>query len=235
MTAAGPNPYNPAVSAPLCTTDTADMSAPTVPTASSRGPSRGRAVLALVAVAAVLAAAGGLWARHHQRYKHVAVHEPGMVYRSAWVEPDVMAELIEKHQIRTVVNLCAPGEMGEHRWAAERDAVRNAGATLLELSLPHKVEVTDGTYAPHLAALADPNNYPMLVHCQHGVTRTCRFLAIYDIAFRGKTAEQTLAAQPLFGRDEQNVNVRAFCREFEKRHAELYPQASAERLAVLRN
>ena len=157
-----------------------------------------------------------------------------MVYRSAWLEPDVFSELIEKHQIRAVVNLCAPGEMGEHRWAVERDAVRNAGARLLELPMPNTVDATDPGVAPHLAALADPDNYPMLVHCQHGVTRTSKFLAIYDMCFRGKTAEDSLAAQPLFGREQQNVNVQAFCREFEKHRADLYPEATAASLDVLR-
>ena len=185
---------------------------------------------------AILAAVGlGYWVRHHHRYKHVAVHEPGMVYRSAWVEPDVMSELIEKWQIRSVVNLCAPGEMGEHRWAVQRETVRNAGARLLELSMPNTVDVQDPGIHPHLAALSDPDNYPMLVHCQHGVTRTSKFLAIYDICFRGKTAEESLRAQPLFGRDRHNVNVQAFCREFEKSHPGLFPDATASRLDVLRN
>ena len=66
--------------------------------------------IVLILIAATLTAG---WAyRHHQRYKHFAVHEAGMVYRSAWLEPDVMSEVIEKHQIRTVINLCQPGEMG---------------------------------------------------------------------------------------------------------------------------
>ena len=188
----------------------------------------------LVSLAVAAAVFGGYAYRTHQRYKHVAVHEPGMVFRSAWLEPDVLAELISKHQIRSVVNLCAPGEMGEHRWAVERETVRNAGARLLELSMTSSIDPTDPGIQPHLEALADPDNYPMLVHCQHGVTRTSKFLAIYDICFRGKTAEETLAFQPLFGREQHNVNVQAFCREFEKRYAELYPQASAGRIDVLR-
>jgi predicted protein tyrosine phosphatase len=190
---------------------------------------------ALFAVAVIAAVGSGYAYQHHHRYKHVATHEEGMMYRSAWLEPDVMAELIEKHQIRSVVNLCAPGEMGEHRWALERETVRNCGAQLLELSMPNTVDVHDPELAPHLAALSDPDNYPMLVHCQHGVTRTSKFLAIYDMCFRGKSADESLAAQPLFGRDRHNVNVSAFCHEFEKERNSLYPQATASRLDVLRH
>jgi protein tyrosine/serine phosphatase len=177
----------------------------------------------------------GLFAyRQHHRYKHVATHEPGMVYRSAWVEPDVMSELIEKHQIRAVVNLCNPGEMGEKRWIDEREAVTNAGARLIELPMPLTVEADDPSIDKHLQVLSDPNNYPMLIHCQHGVTRTAKLLTIYDVAFRKMSAAESLAAQPLFGRDDHNVNVRAFCKNFEKEYTKLYPTAKAESLDVLR-
>jgi hypothetical protein len=194
---------------------------------------RTKAILFTLAVASAIG--GGYAYQHHKRYKHIAVHEPGMMYRSAWVEPDVMAELIEKYQIRTVVNLCAPGEMGEHRWALERETVRNCGARLLELPMPNTVDVHDSGISPHLAALSDPDNYPMLVHCQHGVTRTSKFLAIYDMCFRGKTAAESLAAQPLWGRDTHNVNVAAFCKEFERERGKLYPNATASQLDVLRH
>jgi hypothetical protein len=55
---------------------------------------------------------------------------------------------------------------------------------------------------------------------------------MYDILFRGKTAQESLAAMPLFGRDEYSVSVQAFVRDFEKRHTELYPQ-TAHKLDVL--
>ena len=188
--------------------------------------------LAVLATCGVVA--GGWVYRQHHRYKHVAVHDPGMVYRSGWCEPGVMADLIEDHQIRAVVNLCEPGEMGEARWVGERAAVRGAGAKLLELPMPLTVDPADPAIAPHLDALTDADNYPLLVHCQHGVTRTAKFLAIYDIALRGMTAEETLAHQPLWGRDDHNVHVRAFVREFERAHHSLYPQISAAPLNVLR-
>ncbi len=64
----------------------------------------------LIGVLSLLTIVGGIAGafayRHHQRYKHLAVHEKGMVYRSAWLEPDVLSELIEKYQFRSVVNLC---------------------------------------------------------------------------------------------------------------------------------
>jgi len=181
-----------------------------------------------------VAVAAGLGYRHHQKYKHLAVHEAGMMYRSAWVEPETFSELIERFQIRTVVNLCNPGEMGEERWEGERAAVTNAGAKLMELPMPTSVNSDDPLVAKHIEVLNNPDNYPMLVHCQHGVTRTAKFIAIYDMIYRGKTAKESLDAQPLFGRDQQNVNVTAFAVDFEKKHKKLYPTASADKLDVLK-
>ena len=194
--------------------------------------SRRALLFALAAVALGGTAAGGYAYRRHHAYKHVAVHDAGRMYRSGWCEPAVMAELIERRQIRAVVNLCAPGEMGEARWAGEREAVRNAGAELLELNMPLTVDPADRELRTHMAALADPDNYPMLVHCQHGVTRTAKILVMYDVAVRGLTAAESLAAQPTWGREDHNVHVRAFAGEFERARRALYPDAAA-RLAVL--
>ena len=183
--------------------------------------------LCLSVAAAVACACGAYAYHHHHRYKHLAVHDPGVVYRSAWLEPDALAEVIEQHDIRAVVNLCAPGETGEPRWAAERATVAGCGATLIEVEMPLSVDPADPAIERHLAVLADPGNYPMLVHCRHGVTRTAKLLAMYDIALGGRTAEQTLAAQPTFGRDEHNAHVTAFVREFERSHKTLYPRVTA--------
>jgi protein tyrosine/serine phosphatase len=191
-------------------------------------------IIFLGVLTAVSLAAGLFAYQQHQRYKHLAVHQPGMVYRSAWVEPDVMSELIEEYQIRAVINLCNPGEMGEQRWIDQRSAVTNAGARLIELPMPLTINADDPIIDEHLQVLSDPNNYPMLIHCQHGVTRTAKLLTIYDIVFRKMSAEESLAAQALFGRDEHNVYVRAFCRNFEEQHEKLYPKITFDRLDVLR-
>ena len=188
-----------------------------------------------IGLAAVIGTvAGGYFYNQHHRYKHLATHDEGLVYRAAWLEPDVLDEVIEKYQIRAVVNLCNPGEMGEPRWEGERKAVTNAGARLIELPMTLNVEAEDPTISDHLEVLSDPNNYPMLVHCQHGVTRTAKFLSLYDIKYRGLSAEDSLARQPLFGRDDHNVNVRAFVKNFDKEYNKLYPTASAEDIRVLR-
>jgi hypothetical protein len=193
-----------------------------------------RRILILGLVLLVAAVAGGLTYRHHKRYKHLAIHDAGMVYRSAWLEADVFREIIEKYQIRTVLNLCEPGELGEERCIDQRQAVRGSGARLIELPMPAAtIDPSDAAIHPFVEVLCDPQNYPLLVHCQHGVTRTAKVLAMYDILFRGMTADQSIAAMPLFGRTEYSVSVRAFARQFEEQHGKLYPQ-TADKLDILK-
>ena len=182
----------------------------------------------------ILAMAGGFGYRHHKRYKHLAAHDPNMVYRSAWLDADVFRELIEEQQIRTVLNLCEPEELGEQRCVDQRRAVRGSGARLIEMPMPAAtLDPADPEIEKFVDVLSNPENYPLLVHCQHGVTRTAKVLAMYDILFRGMTAEQSIAAMPRFGRDAYPVSVRTFARNFEERHAQLYPQAT-RKLEMLR-
>ena len=189
--------------------------------------------IASLVVLLLLATATGFGYWHHKRYKHWAIHDPGMVYRSAWLQGDVFAEQIEKYQIRAVLNLCNPNELGEQRCLDQRAAVSGAGAKLIELPMPATIDAGDPAVQEFVDVLSDPGNYPLLVHCQHGVTRTAKVLSMYDILFRGKTAQESLAAMPLFGRDEYSVSVQAFVKDFEKRHQQLYPQANGK-LDVLR-
>jgi hypothetical protein len=182
-----------------------------------------------------LAVVAGLTYRQHKRYKHLATHDAGMVYRSAWLDGDALREVVERHQIRTVLNLCEPDELGEERCIDERKAVHGSGARLVEMPMPAAtLDPSDPAIGPFIELLRNPENYPLLVHCQHGVTRTAKVLAMYDILFRGMTAEQSIAAMPRFGRDAYPVSVRAFAKNFEGRYRQLYPQA-AGKLDVLRH
>ena len=87
---------------------------------------------------------------------------------------------------------------------------------LYAVPLPNSVNVDAKSWEPHLAIMDNPDNYPMLVHCQHGVTRTSMFLTAYDILNRHKTAADSLAVQPTFGHDRADVHVHTFAENFEK-------------------
>jgi hypothetical protein len=191
--------------------------------------------IALVLLVLVASGATGGWIYYQQhRFKHFAVHDPGMVYRSAWLGPDALSQLIETYQIRSVVNLCNPDEMTPEMWASERKAVASSGATLHAVPLPNSIEFDPQVWEQHLEILSNPNNYPMLVHCQHGVTRTAMFLATYDVVHRHQTAAESLAAQPLFGHTKDNVHLQAFGKNLQKFADEHHDKLAAHPLESLR-
>jgi len=195
---------------------------------------RSRQIVFAVAVIAAAAASGG-WIYHQQhRFKHFAIHDPGMVYRSAWLAPEALGQIIETYQIRSVVNLCNPDEMTPELWEGERKAVASAGAKLHAVPLPNTVDFDPQVWRQHLDILADPNNYPMLVHCQHGVTRTAMLLTAYDVIYRHKTAEDSLTTQPWFGHTKDNVHVHAFGKNLQKFADEHHDKLAARPLEILR-
>src|SRR5262249_7596703 len=96
-------------------------------------------------------------------------------------------------------------------------------AQLLEKTMPRTVQAEDPVIDDFVAVLQDPNNYPILVHCQHGVTRTAKLLAIYDILFRHMSAKESIERMPRFGRSDTSdysVAVKAFAASVEKQHAQ---------------
>lgn len=173
-----------------------------------------------VSVAVLVLAVGGYIYWSHQRYKHFAVHEPGKVYRSAWVDSDVFAELIPQYHVKTVVNLCYPGEMGD-RNVAQHEAVEAAGAKLIDLPFPPN-DTWDLDYqsvAEMERILDDPASYPIWIHCQHGRERTVKALAMYDIRERHLSAKDSLQQMPLFGM-EHPWHVVVFAHNYETRQLE---------------
>ena len=184
-------------------------------------------------LAVLLGTGGGIYYQQH-RFRHFVVHEPGMVYRSAWLSPGALSQLIDTYQIRSVVNLCNPDEMTPQMWEDERRAVAGAGATLHAVPLSESIEINPDAWAAHFRIMSDPNNYPMLVHCQHGVTRTGMFLTAYDVFMRHMTAEESLALQPTFGHAHANVHLHSFAKNLDKYAHEHPEKLAADPLKVLR-
>lgn len=183
-----------------------------------------------ILIVLVAAAAGGWAYRQHHRFKNFSVHQPGVVYRSGWMEADALAETIQEHEIRTVVNLCQPTEMTPQLWAEERRAVKRTGARLLEMPMPHTVAPTNPVIQQYVDLLRDPDNYPLLVHCQHGVRRTAKFIAMYDLLSRDLSASKSLSAQPLFGREAHTKHVKTFAKNFENHHRNRHQAAKPHAL-----
>lgn len=101
---------------------------------------------------------------------------PGRVYRSAQLKPDELREMIQKHGIRTVINLrgcCNTFDWYVDEGQATHDLnVSMEDITLSATRLPARNELL------RLIDVLDHCEYPIVVHCRQGADRTSLAAAV---------------------------------------------------------
>jgi len=131
--------------------------------------------------AAILAGAFFFW---DEQAKHDVVpkrfHEvvPDRIYRSGKLTPASTRTVVERHDIRTIVDLGA--------WEPGTPEERLADATARELGVERIVFDLEGdatgdpaAYLETLRIMNDPVNQPVLVHCGAGTERTGCAVILY--------------------------------------------------------
>lgn len=141
-------------------------------------------MLQRIVLIALAIAAFGWYARYgvrdHVWARNFAEVTPGEVYRSGRLTPTAMNRVVERHGIRTVIDLGAfhPGSLEERRAQRTADAL---GVTRYRLDLEGDATGNPNEYAHALRLIADPANHPVLVHCSAGSERTGCLVALYRV------------------------------------------------------
>ena len=121
---------------------------------------------------------------HHNQAKHFRTVREGVLYRSSQTTLAGLERLVHDYGIRTVVSLRdsytggPPPDAREEEYCNKRD--------ILYVRIPPRAwEAAEGP-APveagvrrFLEVMADPANYPVLIHCCAGIHRTGAYCAIY--------------------------------------------------------
>jgi len=142
----------------------------------------GLCCLALVlAIALPGGAAYGYWAWLDYRFLTVT---DGQVYRSGAMPPEKLVERVREHGIRTVIDLRSGGKAVE----AERDALAAIGVR--HHNVPSGQVPADERVDAFLEIMRQPENRPVLIHCQHGIGRATLYSAIYRMELEGWSNEQ---------------------------------------------
>jgi protein tyrosine phosphatase (PTP) superfamily phosphohydrolase (DUF442 family) len=155
----------------------------------------------VAALAVGLLVAGALVVRHRLAPKHFREVEPGVLYRSATLEPTQLLGVVEAHGIRVVVNLRSPAENREPWYAAQRRALAGAGVEMVDLPLDYGTPPGPEIEARWLALLADERMHPILVHCQYGVLRTGIMVSAWALVHRQADPDGLFERGPQFGHD----------------------------------
>jgi protein tyrosine phosphatase (PTP) superfamily phosphohydrolase (DUF442 family) len=142
---------------------------------------------AVCGVAAILCGSAAWWLWDHRHYwieNNFRVVEPEKVYAGGYQYPKPLARIVEKHHIKTIVNLRGDDDMHD---AQEREVLAAAGVQVHQVVIARGVPVGQKLAAVEeaVAIVADPSNQPVFVHCWAGCHRTGAVIAVYRMRHCG--------------------------------------------------
>ena len=116
--------------------------------------------------------------------------DPGRYYRSAQLSEKKLDHYMQKHGIKTVINLRG-ARPGADWYDEEVQVVEKNQGVLIDIGmsarrLPHRKDLMT------LLEAFEKAERPILVHCQAGADRTGEASAIYQMLYMGKTKKQAL-------------------------------------------
>lgn len=120
----------------------------------------------------------------------------GKVYKSGVIPPDQLKDYINKYHIKSIVDLRFPGTIdlvNNPEIPAELTAEKNAIEKIKGVNYFNNG--SDQVPKPEnlktfFKIMDNPSNYPVLIHCYHGVGRAELYSAIYRIEYENFTNEE---------------------------------------------
>ena len=113
----------------------------------------------------------------------------GKVYKSGVIPPDELESYVKKYKIKSIVDLRFPGtgdDVNNPEDAAELEAEKSAVAKIKGLNYFNDGSdqvPTKENLILFYKIMDNPANYPVLVHCYHGVGRAELYSAVYRIEY----------------------------------------------------
>lgn len=148
-----------------------------------------------VVVLLVLVGTGKYVYDRHINHNFMTITE-GKVYKSGVIPPDEIADYVKKYHIKSIVDLRFPGtgdDVNNPEVPAELTAEKEAVA-----KIPGVNYFNDGSdqvpkqenLDKFFKIMDNKDNYPVLIHCFHGIGRAQMYSAIYRIEYEGFSNEE---------------------------------------------
>lgn len=120
----------------------------------------------------------------------------GKVYKSGVIPPDEIADYVKKYKIKSIVDLRFPGtgdDVNNPEIPAELTAEKEAVAKIEGVNyfnngsdqVPKQKNLDT-----FFKIMDNKDNYPVLIHCYHGVGRAEMYSALYRIEYENWTNEE---------------------------------------------
>ena len=149
-------------------------------------------LIALVVV--ILGVTGKYIYDRHINHNFMTITE-GKVYKSGVIPPDEIANYVKKYHIKSIIDLRFPGtgdDVNNPEIPSELTAERTAVAKISGVNYFNngsdqvpKQENLDKFFK----IMDNQSNYPVLIHCFHGIGRAQMYSAIYRIEYEGWSNE----------------------------------------------
>lgn len=118
------------------------------------------------------------------------------VYKSGVIPPAELEEYINKYHIKSVVDLRFPGTLdlkNNPEIPSELTAEQNAIAKIKGVNYFNNgsAQIPEQQNLDNFFKIMDnKDNYPVLIHCHHGIGRAQLYAALYRIEYEGFTNEE---------------------------------------------
>ena len=120
----------------------------------------------------------------------------GKVYKSGVIPPDEIEDYVKEYKIKSIIDLRFPGtgdDVNNPEIPAELTAEKEAIAKIKGVNYFNNG--SDQVPEPHnldtfFKIMDDPKNYPVLIHCYHGVGRAEMYSAIYRIEYENMEKDE---------------------------------------------
>ena len=120
----------------------------------------------------------------------------GKVYKSGVIPPDELESYVKKYKIKSIVDLRFPGtgdDVNNPENTSELIAEKNAVAKINGLNYfnngSDQVPTKDNLKVFY-KIMDNPANYPVLIHCYHGVGRAELYSAVYRIEYENTDKDE---------------------------------------------
>lgn len=110
------------------------------------------------------------------------------VYKSGAMDPERITETIKEHGIKTVIDL--RNENSKRFTPAEEKAVLDQISGVNYINIKSRQVPSEETLSDFYKILDDESNYPVLIHCYHGLGRTMIYSALYRIEYENMDNEE---------------------------------------------
>jgi protein tyrosine/serine phosphatase len=120
----------------------------------------------------------------------------GKVYKSGVIPPDEIESYVKKYNIKSIVDLRFPGTADlvnnpeiPTELTAEKEAIEKIKGVNYFNNGSDQVPTQENVNS-FLKIMDNKDNYPVLIHCYHGVGRAEMYSAIYRIEYENFTNEE---------------------------------------------